>query len=52
MLDDLGHAEAATAVDDAVRLAISDHETTPDLGGNRSTSEVGDFLAARVGQRE
>jgi 3-isopropylmalate dehydrogenase len=48
MLDDLGHAEAATAVDDAVKLAISDRETTPDLGGKRSTSEVGDFLAARV----
>jgi 3-isopropylmalate dehydrogenase len=48
LLDDLGHGEAAKAVEGAVREALSRSETTPDLGGSRTTSEVGDFLAGRV----
>jgi 3-isopropylmalate dehydrogenase len=49
MLQQLGHDEAATSVEEAVRLAIKTGETTPDLGGSRTTSQVGDYVARRVG---
>ncbi|HEX2252369.1 MAG TPA: 3-isopropylmalate dehydrogenase [Thermoanaerobaculia bacterium] len=48
LLEELGHGQAAQAVEDAVRELIRDGETTPDLGGRRSTGEVGDLLAQRV----
>ncbi len=48
MLETLGHSEAAAAVEGAVIAAIGDDFTTPDLGGERGTSEVGDFLAEHV----
>ncbi len=48
MLEDLGHQEASAAVEGAVVKAIHQGETTADLGGNRSTSEVGDYLAKAV----
>jgi 3-isopropylmalate dehydrogenase len=48
MLDYLGHRKAALVVEDAVHKAISTGETTPDMGGARSTSEVGRWLAHHV----
>ena len=48
MFEDLGHVEAAKAVEEAVKKAISSGETTADLGGERSTGEVGDWLAEEV----
>ncbi len=48
MLEDLGHAEAAAAVEAAVAAALAAGETTRDLGGRLSTPEVGDRLAAAV----
>lgn len=45
MLDYLGHEEAAGEVERAVAEAIRAGETTPDLGGRRTTAEVGDLLA-------
>lgn len=48
MLDELGHGEAASAVEAAVAMAIRAGETTRDLGGSLSTSEVGDRLARAV----
>ncbi|MCH9647653.1 MAG: 3-isopropylmalate dehydrogenase [Deltaproteobacteria bacterium] len=48
MLEDLGHQEASAAVEGAVIEAIRQGETTADLGGSRSTSEVGDYLAKAV----
>jgi 3-isopropylmalate dehydrogenase len=48
MLEYLGHREAARVVEDAVRTAISDGQTTPDMGGSKSTSEVGGWLVDRV----
>jgi 3-isopropylmalate dehydrogenase len=49
MLDFLGHEEAASAVENAVREALLAGRTTPDLGGTLTTSEVGDSLARAVG---
>jgi 3-isopropylmalate dehydrogenase len=51
MLDNLGHAEASRAIEDAVAEALAEGFTTPDLGGERTTTEVGDRLAERVGSR-
>lgn len=45
MLDELGHAEAAAGVEEAVRELLRAGRTTPDLGGSLSTSEVGDEVA-------
>jgi 3-isopropylmalate dehydrogenase len=48
MLEHLGHAEAAAAVEAAVAASLRDGPVTPDLGGSATTSEVGDALAAAV----
>jgi len=48
MLEELGHAEAATGIEEAVRDLIRHGETTPDLGGRLTTSEVGDAVARSV----
>ena len=42
MLEQLGHDAAAADVDTAVRRAIGENSTTPDLGGRLTTVEVGD----------
>ena len=41
MLDHLGWSEEAEAIEAAVRAAILERKTTPDLGGNCGTREVG-----------
>jgi 3-isopropylmalate dehydrogenase len=51
MLDFLGHAEAAAAVESAVRDCLAEGRTTTDLGGSLGTRAVGDALAERVGAR-
>jgi len=48
MLEDLGHEEAAAALESAVRSALRDGATTQDLGGTLTTREVGDLLARTV----
>jgi 3-isopropylmalate dehydrogenase len=48
LLEDLGHAEAAREVEAAVTAAIRAGETTVDLGGPLTTTEVGDRLARAV----
>jgi 3-isopropylmalate dehydrogenase len=48
MLEDLGHVEAARAIEAAVKDAIHARETTKDLGGSRTTAEVGDRIARAV----
>jgi 3-isopropylmalate dehydrogenase len=48
MLEDLGHAEAAVAVEAAVRTALREGSCTADLGGSMTTREVGDLLARSV----
>jgi 3-isopropylmalate dehydrogenase len=48
MLDYLGHDEAAAEVERAVAQSLREGQTTPDLGGTMTTSEVGDLLARAV----
>ncbi len=50
MLHDLGHEEAARAVEAAVERAIRAEATTADLGGRLTTTEVGDTLSEFVGE--
>ena len=49
LLRDHGAADAADAVEAAVDAALASGVRTPDLGGSATTSEVGDWLAKRVG---
>jgi 3-isopropylmalate dehydrogenase len=49
MLDYLGHQEAAQAVEAAVARSLREGQTTPDLGGSLTTSQVGGLLAKAVG---
>jgi 3-isopropylmalate dehydrogenase len=44
MLAHLGHAALAERIDRAVRAAIAQGRTTPDLGGTLGTAEVGDWI--------
>jgi len=48
MLEYLGHAEAAAAVERAVRGAIAAGETTRDLGGGLSTGQAGESVRKRI----
>ncbi len=48
LLDNLGHREAANEVERAVAGAIRDGFTTVDLGGDRTTSQVGDHIAQQL----
>jgi 3-isopropylmalate dehydrogenase len=48
MLEYLGHAEAAAAVERAVRECIASGETTRDLGGSLSTPEAGERIRGRI----
>jgi len=45
MLDHLGFSDAAKRIDTAVRAALREGKTTPDLGGSLGTRECGDWLA-------
>jgi 3-isopropylmalate dehydrogenase len=48
MLRELGHPEAADAVERAVRAALAARVTTPDLGGTAGTREVAAWVAEQV----
>jgi 3-isopropylmalate dehydrogenase len=48
MLDFLGWAAEAAALDDSVKSALRENFVTPDLGGTKKTTEVGDWLARFV----
>jgi 3-isopropylmalate dehydrogenase len=47
MLEFVGWKAEATALRTAVRAALSENYVTPDLGGDRRTAEVGDWLAVK-----
>ncbi len=49
MLDHIGRAEAAELVRAAVDATLSARITPADLGGNRSTREMGDAVLDRIG---
>jgi 3-isopropylmalate dehydrogenase len=48
LLEHSGHPEAAAAMEAAVAEAVRSGNTTPDLGGNLSTSQVGDFICREL----
>ena len=48
MLEFLGWKPEAAALREAVRTALHEDFVTPDLGGNKKTMEVGDWIANRV----
>jgi len=48
MLEFLAWTPDATALRTAVRAALRENYVTPDLGGNKRTPEVGDWLAAKA----
>src|SRR5688500_2756398 len=48
MLDTLGMAAAAAAIDAAVLKAVKDNQVTSDIGGPLGTREAGDYIAAAV----
>jgi 3-isopropylmalate dehydrogenase len=48
MLEYLGHAEAAQAIERAVRECIAAGETTRDTGGTLSTVEAGERIRGRI----
>ena len=51
MLDFLGWRPEGDALRDAVRSAIRENFVPPDLGGDKKTVEVGDWIAGRVANR-
>lgn len=48
MLDYLGFPELAGQIEGAVAKAVHCEQTTPDLGGMRTTREVGDWICAQL----
>jgi 3-isopropylmalate dehydrogenase len=48
MLESLGHVEAAAEIERVVTEAIFDRYTTPDLGGERTTRQVGERIAKTI----
>jgi 3-isopropylmalate dehydrogenase len=48
MLEDLGHAEAAAEIERCVAQTLEEGQTTVDLGGKLTTSQVGDLLTRMV----
>jgi 3-isopropylmalate dehydrogenase len=46
----LGWKAQAAAIRAAVRAALRENHVTPDLGGNKNTAEVGDWLVNLVGK--
>ncbi len=48
MLDYLGFPQAAADLENAVGVTIEEERTTPDLGGTLGTSQVGDWICAKL----
>ena len=48
MLEFLGWRQEAMALHVAVKAALSENFVTPDLGGEKKTTQVGDWLAEFV----
>jgi isocitrate/isopropylmalate dehydrogenase len=48
MVEYLGYPEAGKAIEAAVRGAVSQNETTQDLGGALSTKQAGDAILRRL----
>ena len=51
MLDFLGWKSEGESLRNAVRYALQENFVTPDLGGDKATVEVGDWIAKQAGSR-
>jgi isocitrate/isopropylmalate dehydrogenase len=49
MLEYFGHQQLGERIEAGVLASIEDGTTTPDLGGESSTEEVGSWIASYVG---
>ena len=52
VLRQLGEVDAADQVEASIRAALEAGIVTADLGGDRGTEEVGEWIASRVGRNE
>jgi 3-isopropylmalate dehydrogenase len=52
MLADLGFAQEAKRIEQAVLEAVREKKTTPDIGGNLGTREAGDWVAKSIGSAQ
>jgi 3-isopropylmalate dehydrogenase len=48
LLEQQGWKESAQRIEDAVRWAVEQEKTTPDVGGRHKTREVGDAIAGQL----
>jgi 3-isopropylmalate dehydrogenase len=48
LLEAQGWSDSAARIEEAVRWAVVEEKTTPDLGGSLSTRQVGDAIAERL----
>ncbi|MGM0471116.1 MAG: 3-isopropylmalate dehydrogenase [Bacillota bacterium] len=46
MVDVLGHSEEAAKIEAAIQQSLADNQTTPDMGGDLSTTEAGDYISS------
>jgi 3-isopropylmalate dehydrogenase len=51
MLETLGLAREAAAIDAAILKAVKENQVTPDIGGKLGTREAGDFITANCERR-
>jgi isocitrate/isopropylmalate dehydrogenase len=52
MLEFLGWNSEAAVLHDAVKSALRENFVTPDLGGDKGTQAVGDWLVQRVAEHQ
>jgi 3-isopropylmalate dehydrogenase len=48
MLETLGLAQEAAAIDAAILRAVKDNKVTPDIGGTLGTREAGDYITSEI----
>ncbi len=48
MLETLGLAKEAAAIDAAILKAVKENKVTPDIGGHLGTREAGDFITSEI----
>jgi isocitrate/isopropylmalate dehydrogenase len=48
MLDTLGLAKEAAAIDAAILRAVRENQVTSDIGGHLGTREAGDFITQQI----
>lgn len=52
LLRDAGYRKESLVIEEAVKKAIQENYTTVDIGGEKSTSQVGDYICSRIEEPE